>query len=258
VIETPVEGGLTRLVAIFHCSEATTAASVRSARIDDGRIVAPFSKMLAFSGANEAVGWELAGAGLKLVSEATPGEEVHRDPAGSLDVHSVVADVTALRALGRSFGLGEPAPRFRFGDVQSPASETPSVTMFFGDTLVSFRWRDGFWRRYQDGQPFVDAAGRQVSARNVLVQEVDTTVSTTLLDSIGTGSPRFDLRTPGRALLFRDRRVVEGTWSYDFAGGMTFRTTDGALMSLARGRTWIEMVPSKAGDVKGTIAYPVR
>ena len=256
VIETLVEGGLTRFVAIFHCSTAATAAPVRSARLQDAELVRSFAGLLAFSGSNEAVWWELAASGIKLVAEVTPGDEVFREPADSLDVDSVHADLVALRRLGGTFGLSEPGPAFRFGDLQSPNALASSVTMHFGETLVSFRWSKGFWRRFQNGRPFLDASGRQVTARNVIVQEVDATASTTLLDALGAPSPSFDLAGPGRALLFRDRRVIEGTWAREGPCGPTFRTAGGALLSLARGRTWIEMVPSQAGDLRGTIAYP--
>ncbi|HYO61431.1 MAG TPA: DUF3048 domain-containing protein, partial [Actinomycetota bacterium] len=255
VVETLVEGGLTRLVAVFHCSPVAIAGPVRSARSDDARTVAAYAGLLAFSGANEAVGWELARSATRLVSEATVGDHVYRDPAGSLDVNSVRADLSGLRDLATTLGLKEPFPRFRFGDVQSPSSPASFVSLYFGDTLVEYRWHSGFWRRSQDREPFLDAQGRQVTARNVLVQEVDAFASPALRDSIGTPSPVFDLVGPGRALLFRDGRVVIGTWSQPTPGDLVFRTQRGALMSLARGRTWVEMVPSGIGDLKGTISY---
>jgi Protein of unknown function (DUF3048) C-terminal domain len=201
------------------------------------------------------VKWELARSGAKLVSEATPGDAIYRDPAGSLDVNSVRADVTGLRALGANLGLTEPPPRFRFGDLQTPRSPASSIIVYFGETLVEYRWQSGFWRRSQDRQPFLDAQGRQVTARNVLVQEVDAFASPALLDVIGTPSPTFDLVGPGRAVLFRDGRAITGTWSQRTPGGLVFRTQSGALMSLARGRTWIEMVPSTTGDLKGKFSY---
>src|SRR5688572_14930595 len=62
VIETPTEGGTTRLIAFFHCSTASTAGPVRSARMDDATLVAPYSKLFAFSGANVPVMEELEGS----------------------------------------------------------------------------------------------------------------------------------------------------------------------------------------------------
>lgn len=255
VVETLVEGGLTRLIAVFHCSAVPLTGPVRSTRVDDARIVAPYASMLAFSGSNDAVRWELARSGTKLVNETTPGDEIFRDPAGSPDVNSVRADLDGLRAMASTLGLAEPQPRFRFGDLQTPSSHASSILVYFGGTLVEYRWRSGFWRRSQDRAPFLDAQGRQVTARNVIVQEVDAFASPTLRDVLGAPSPTFDLTGPGRAVLFRDGRAVTGTWSQRTPGGLVFRTHDGALMSLARGRTWIEMVPSAVGDLKGKFSY---
>lgn len=255
VVETLVEGGLTRLIAVFHCSAAPVTGPVRSARADDARIVGPSGAMFAFSGSNDAVGWELARSGMKLVTEATPGDEVFRDPAGSADVNSVRADLDGLRAMAANLGLAEPEPPFRFGDLQTPSSHASEIIVYFGKTLVEYRWQSGFWRRSQDRQPFLDAHGRQVTARNVILQEVDAFASPTLLDVLGAPSPAFDLVGPGRAVLFRDGRAITGTWSQRGPGGPVFRTQGGALMSLARGRTWIEMVPSTIGHLKGKFSY---
>lgn len=255
VVETLVEGGLTRLIAVFHCSPVPLTGPVRSARADDARIVAPYAAMLAFSGSNDAVRWELARSETKLVNETTPGDEIFRDPAASPDFNSVRADLEGLRALASNLGLAEPEPRFRFGDLQTPSSPASEILVYFGKTVVEYRWQSGFWRRSQDRQPFLDAQGRQVTARNVIVQEVDAFASPTLLDVLGTPSPAFDLVGPGRAVLFRDGRAITGTWSQRGTGGPVFRTQGGALMSLARGRTWIEMVPSTTGDLRGKFSY---
>lgn len=253
VIETLVEGGLTRLIAVFHCSPATSAGPVRSARAGDAVIAGPFAGLLAFAGANPTVYGTLDASGVRLVPEAHPSGAVYRDPPLSLDVNSLRANVDALRELASGVGLTEPLPKFRFGDLQTPSAATSIVGVHFGETLVTYRWASGLWRRYQDGKPFLDSERRHVTARNVLIQEVDA-FSSPLLDAIGTPSSAFDLAGPGRAWLFRDGRVVTGTWARR-PGGPVFRTQNGALMSLDRGRTWIEMVPSRVGDLKGTIAY---
>ena len=130
-----------------------------------------------------------------------------------------------------------------------------TVDLGFGSTTVQYRWKSGSWARSQDGAAFRDASGPQVKADNVLVQEVDANASRSLFDSAGVASPRFDLVGSGRAFLFRDHRVVVGTWTDSGSGAPVFKTKNGSLMKLDRGRTWLEMVPSPDGDLPGSIAY---
>jgi hypothetical protein len=255
VIETLTEGGTTRLIAFFHCSPASTAGPVRSARMDDAALVSPFSKLFAFSGANAPVMEELESSALTLVTEAESGSTLHRVPAGSTDVNSVNADVTALRSLARATGAGKPSTGFRFGAAQRPKTSVSTIELDFGGTTVGYRWGKAGWARSQDGAAFRDASGRQVKTTNVLVQEVDATPSKSLFDSAGVASPRFDLVGSGRAWLFRDGKMVHGTWTDSGAGAPVFKTSKGAVMNLARGRTWLEMVPSADGELSGTISY---
>jgi hypothetical protein len=254
VIETLTEGGTTRLISFFHCSPARTAGPVRSARMDDAAVVSPYSKLFAFSGANAPVMEELEKSALTLVTEANSGG-VHRVPVNSTDVNSVNADVTALRSLARSAGATKPSTGFRFGQLQKPKTSVSTIDLDFGGTTVGYRWGKGGWARSQDGAAFRDASGRQVKTTNVLVQEIDASPSKSLFDSNGVASPRFDLVGSGRAWLFRDGKMVQGTWTDSGAGAPVFKTSKGAVMNLARGRTWLEMVPSADGELSGMISY---
>lgn len=254
VVETPVEGGTTRLIAIYHCSSTTTAGPVRSTRMDDPAIVAPFSKLFGFSGANAPVMDELESSDLLNVTELSESGSIFRTPAGSSDVNAVRANVATLRTVAQAAGQKKPSTQFQFGDVQR-GSSVSTVDLDFGSTAVQYRWKSGSWARSQDGTAFRDAAGPQVKTDNVLVQEVDTKASKSLFDSAGVASPRFDLVGSGRALLFRDHRVVVGTWTDSGSGAPVFRTKNGSLMKLDRGRTWLEMVPSPDGNLRGSISY---
>ena len=257
LITTPVEGGTTRLIAIFHCSNATVAGPVRSARKQDAKIVEGFSKLLAFSGANLKVLSALGDDGVVLATEDTPGPDVFREPVGSTDVNSVRANITGLRSLAQAAGKGKPASSLQFGRLQSRTA-AKSVSLNFGGATASYQYkrRAGLWARSQDGTPFVDENGKQIRVENVLVQEVKTSLSDQLKDAAGVPSPVFDLEGSGRAFLFRNGRVLVGTWRDRGAGAPLFRLPSGKVMKLAVGNTWLEMVPTATGgDVAGSIAF---
>jgi hypothetical protein len=223
--------------------------------MDDATITSPFSGLLAFSGANTWVASALDATELVLVTAVTADAEIYRDPPDGLGVNTVRADVEELRSVAGAAGLTAPAPPFAFGAHGGWSAPVTNIGLDFGGTRVQYRWSSGVWARFQNGTEFVDATGRQVTPRNVLVQEVDTYASTTLFDVLGTASPTFDLVDLGRAYLFRDGEVIPGTWADGGPGAPVFRTRTGAAMKLAPGRTWIEMVPSSNGDLKGMVAY---
>ncbi|MDQ3878550.1 MAG: DUF3048 domain-containing protein, partial [Actinomycetota bacterium] len=47
VVEEPVEGGMTRFVAFFHCNDAEMVGPIRSARDTDPSIVEPITSLVA-------------------------------------------------------------------------------------------------------------------------------------------------------------------------------------------------------------------
>ena len=56
VFEEPVEGGITRFIAVFQCHTAARIEPVRSARLVDAQILEPLGRILfAYSGAIQPV-----------------------------------------------------------------------------------------------------------------------------------------------------------------------------------------------------------
>lgn len=254
VIETLVEGGLTRLIGVYQCSDAPVTGPVRSARMDDAEIVTPFARLLAFSGANARVMTALAGSELNLVTELSSADAIFRNPTGSTSIDAVRADIPALRSMARAAGLVKPRSPFSFGSAQSGA-RVKKVELSFGATDVAYVWRSRRWLRSQDGLASKDADGRRVGPANVIVQEVDASPSAWLFDSLGAPSPRFDLEGSGRAFLFRDGRIIAGRWTDKGAGAPVFKTKKGSVLRLTTGQTWLEMVPSAGGDLSGSISF---
>ena len=259
VVEERVEGGITRFLVIFHCDDAARVGPVRSARFDDPKIAKPFTSFIAASGANAPVEREIRKRGMTYVNEQRAKDgELFRWPKGSSDVHSLYANATKL--LRRAARTDVDAPRhgvLDFGSLPDGARKARRVTLnFVGDNTIEYRWRDGAWRRYEAGERFTVAGGGQVAVPNVLVQEIRVDNSDTLVDVSGAASPELKLVGRGRALLFRDGKVVAGQWKIErpFAAP-EYVTRSGDPMTFAEGPVWIALVPSRAGEVKGKIAY---
>jgi hypothetical protein len=83
----------------------------------------------------------------------------------------------------------------------------------------------------------------QVSAKNVVVQVVQIKY-TGISDVAGSPSPEAITVGSGQAYVFRNGKMIKGTWSRDAADSTTqFVSKSGDEITLAPGRTWIELYP---------------
>jgi hypothetical protein len=258
VFEEIVEGGITRFMAIFHCGDAPKVGPVRSARFDDPKIGKPFTKLLIYSGANGIVQKELEDRKMLAFEENDiSGEALFRDPPGSTSVHSLFANTEVIRKLPAAKRTRPPSRIFEFGDVPSDAKKARSVSLnFTAGNTIEWKWQGNSWRRFEAGQPFFVGTGDQVAVPNVLVQEVVVNHSCCIVDVAGNPSPDIHLEGEGRALLFRDGKVIKGTWSIESRrDAPVFETKSGDPIVFAPGSIWVELVPSRKGEVKGAIAF---
>jgi len=265
VFEEIVEGGITRFLAIYHCGGSKLAGPVRSARFDDPKIAKPFSRLIAFSGANGIVKGELQARGMVLVEELTSPPGLFRVPAGVIEVHNLFAHTEKLRKTAIEQKL--PAPRdgvFVFEEELSAKSKKArSVSVNFNaSNTIEYRWEADAWKRYEAGAPFMTVEGDHLSVPNLLIQEVEVNNSFKITDVAGNPSPDISLLAKGRAVLFRDGRAVKGTWQIRKEGAPpVYRTKSGDPMPFAPGQIFVELVPSQAGSVKGSFSFskkPVR
>jgi len=91
--------------------------------------------------------------------------------------------------------------------------------------------------------PHVSSDGTQFSATNVIVQVVKTDL-TDQTDANGVKSPRAITVGKGKVYVFRNGRVIKGTWVRDSVDQVTkYLDADGNEIKLAPGQTWIELLP---------------
>ena len=257
VYEEIVEGGITRFMAIFHCGDAKKVGPIRSARFDDPKIALPFTNTLAYSGANSIVQKELRKRGIMSITEGMMGAPLFRYPTGSTSVHSVHASTKVLRKYVPKKADPPAFDVFPRGDVPDGAKKAKLVSLNFEDSnTIEYVYKKGVWYRAEGGSPFLAAAGKQITTPNLLVQQVRVDNSKKIVDIEGNPSPDIHLKGKGLALLFRDGKVVKGQWRIRKEGRPpVFKTKKGDAMTFAKGSIWIELVPSREGNVKGRIAF---
>ena len=207
VFEEGVEGGITRFAALFHSEMSKPVGPVRSARSTDIKIVSAFHHPLfAYSGANALFQQYVAEAPLVDVGVDKYPDRYHRDN-GRSSPYNLFSDTETLLDLAPD-GSVPPPVLFAF---RSPGA-APSGPGAHAVTHARVWWQASKmteaiwdwdptakgWRRTQNGETHVDAAGRQVTPANVVVQFVSYH-DTGLVDSSGTSVPEADVVGEGDA-----------------------------------------------------------
>ena len=248
VVEEPVEGGITRFIALFQCHEVDRVGPVRSARTTDPGVLAQFGKpILAFSGGATEVLRAVDAANLVPIDETRGGAAFTRDDARAAP-HDLYVDLRTVYRVAHD-GRRPPEPLFIYADeIAGRSRKVSSIHLPFSSANADVYWawdrREGEWRRSHGEVPHVDESGEQISATNVVVQVVDVTQSG-IVDAAGNHSPDVHLTGSGKAYVLRDGRVVVGRWHRrTLEDPTTFVAKDRTEIALAPGRTWIELVPS--------------
>jgi hypothetical protein len=259
VYEEPVEGGGTRFMAVYHCTDTPLAGPVRSARSIDPAVMTPISGILAFSGANKTVLADLDAAGVVQVQENGAEGALQRVPReGYAFEHTLYAQTSALRRIGRE-GYDEPPPEdiLSFGKLEAKGRMASTIAIDFGGSgTVSYEWAGEQWLRSQNGVPFEIEGSGQLGVENVLIEEHVVNHST-ITDVAGNPSVEIaDVTGNGRAVLFRNGRRIAGRWKRETEKSeVVFERKAGGEMVFAPGSIWVHLVPNNEGDVKGSFTH---
>jgi Protein of unknown function (DUF3048) N-terminal domain/Protein of unknown function (DUF3048) C-terminal domain len=263
VYEELVEGGLTRFMALFHCTDSARVGPVRSARIVDPAIMSPITRILADAGGNAIVRRALRKARIVSVDEQAAGGAMRRIDRGSVSFeHTLYGDTAKLRKVGRKrYDKAPPAGLFRFGKLSAKGRKVRSVTVHFsGAVTVTYRWSKQGWRRFEDGEPFVVASGDQITVDNVVIEQHKVDLSKHIVDVAGNPSIEIaDVTGSGPAVLLRDGRAISGRWKRrSKEGRVVFKDKRGKELVLHPGVTWVELLPGAGGEVKGSFSFKKR
>jgi hypothetical protein len=247
VYEEPVEGGYTRFIAIFQCEEAAKVGPVRSGRTTDPDVLVQFGKpVLGYAGGKDVVREGIDKAGIIDVNYIDAAQAYTRDDSRPAP-HNLYTTTKALWKAAHSTE-GAPAAVFAFDeDLSGRAKKVGTAHLPFSSVSdVYWTWskKDGVWLRSHGTTPHETTDGGRVSATNVVVMQVDVRAGH-LVDAAGNPSPVVTLTGRGKAYVLRDGRMIAGTWVRPKLSDVTkFVGRDGSEITLAPGRTWVELLPS--------------
>ncbi len=268
VYEEPVEGGITRFIAIFHSRDASKIGPIRSARLTDLDVLAEYGRpLLSFSGAAQYVLRAIRKANLVSLPHGAYGSIYRRDNSRWFAPHNLFSSTVSLWRVARNRNTSPAPQKWAFGPLIAPppapvpsvspgATPTPAtsawpkgrrVTVPFGGAYdADWRYDGGFGRyfRFNGSVAHRLVNGTQISAQNVLIVRVGLQKRNQAAAEHGT--PELALVGSGEAVLLRDGVRIVGRWSRARLGAPT-RFTDslGRAFVFKPGITWVELVPTK-------------
>jgi hypothetical protein len=252
VFEEPVEGGITRFIVVFQCHQAPRIEPIRSARLIDPGILEPLGHVLfAYSGAIQPVvdRVDAPGSLLEDVSAYKAPQAYWTDPARYAP-HNFESSTAALwkAATTLHYGQKPPTPIFSYGRPVQGGTPASSVSIHFPLDVTTWTWdpRTGVYNRsYSDTGPGLLGDGRQITASNVVVMLMHEYVTKYSEDPLGAHEYGLIMRGSGPAWVFRDGAVFYGHWERSKLDHpyVFIEKKNGAVIRLAPGNTWEELVP---------------
>ena len=227
-----VEGGQTRLIAVYHSKFPGRLGPVRSARSTDVQLLPLFGKPgLVYSGANSRVQRKIDNASIVPISRSTRDNRriAPHNVFVDLDAIARTAKVGAAQSIGWTFDRDRP-----------DGARATKITSGVGNDKFTFRYaKEGYLVRWQ-GQTYADGdTGKLARAANVVIMKVHNH-SDGDRDVLGAPSVQSDTVGRGQVTIYRDRTKIAGTWRRTKTSGpLRFTDDTGNAIALKPGKTWV-------------------
>jgi Protein of unknown function (DUF3048) N-terminal domain/Protein of unknown function (DUF3048) C-terminal domain len=234
----PVEGGLSRIMAVFSSHFPPVVGPVRSSREEDIKLLRQFGRpAFAFSGAQPAL--------LPVVEHARIVDLYAGRVGGYFRDYSRIAPYNLY---ARTRTLLREAPHaslahdigFRFGTAPPGGTRIHSYSVSYQAAHFTFWWshKQHRWLVSMDGRLARSASGKVLGGPTVVVQY--TRVGTSVFRELGIRPPYAPTVGHGTALVLRNGRAYHALWSRpNKNGGTKFTLANGHRMLFARGQVWV-------------------
>lgn len=246
VYEAITEGGITRTLAIYGPNDADRIEPIRSARLFFMDWLKEYDAFFAHDGGNEDA---LANIGAYNIKDLSPVTAYfHRDSSRAAP-HNEYSSTDELYKYASSKGYDISTSSYetlKFTSERPTATGGKSVDINFSkNPTYEVKWQydsaSNSYTRNLAGKVQVDkGSGQQITAKNVIVQEVSRTLQPH--GSYGDENWVFTTVGSGKVQIFTNGVVVEGTWKKSSRDSRTkFYDSSGAEIALVPGQTWYEI-----------------
>ncbi|CAN5336043.1 DUF3048 domain-containing protein [soil metagenome] len=268
VVQELVEGGVTRLAALFYSNTPTKVGHIRSMRATDIGIAKPVKAQIIASGGARPTIRRVARANVKVHLEDAQSPGFSGD-VGSRPYNRLI-NVQKLAGLSKpvvikrnyfTFGKGiegvvaKTPPTAAMETPGTPAtavapaklSKTVSTakTRFSGGSVTTWGLKDGRWKRTSG--PRQSGTGFLADTMIVIQAKVQ---AAGYNDVAGNPVPETILQGTGKAVIFQGSEALKVIWTKDKINStLSFKTADGQAIGIKPGKTWIELIPDRGGKL---------
>jgi hypothetical protein len=245
VFEFPVEGGITRFLALYDASTTVVEIGpVRSARPYFVEMARAWNASYFHVGGSPQALEQLKTWGSSLLdADEYRFASSFRRSSSRAAPHNVYTSDEKMNALvvAKGFSSSTAALAWHFQDgatTTERGTDGQKISIPYGgsyNVTWAYNKEKNNYKRYQAGRIQKDADGSEVESENVIVMKA----SAQVMDSVG----RLLLKTTsgGDAVAYRDGKKFALRWSRAQGEPLRFEGTDGTEFLLARGKTWIEV-----------------
>jgi hypothetical protein len=242
-----VEGGLTRLAAIFSTVIPQRVGPVRSARISDIDILRQYGRVaFAYSGAQRKLLSVIKGANLEDLGAQHESPTIYTTDPQRFSPYAMVlrADLLLQKIKEKSLVVDSAKNvGFVFGELQEGGKALNKVVMRWPAATYSADWsdKDSRWHLSHNGKLNLADSGVVLGPTTLVIQMVKILPSE-YSDKLGGITPLSETVGTGKAYVLRNGEVFTTIWNRATPdSGTTFTFSDGSVMNFAPGQIWVAL-----------------
>ena len=242
-----VEGGLTRLAAVFSSQIPKEIGPVRSARISDLELLSQFGRVgFAYSGAQQKLRPEITAANLFDLGAQSMSSTIYTTDPERIQPYAMVlrADLLMDYAQGKGFEFAQSkSAGWDFSDETELGTDISSARVSWPASNYEVFWstEKELWELSHGGVPNLSSTGARLTADTFVIQLVSITDSI-YKDKVGGVTPFSATVGTGKGFILRDGKYIEGNWSRPTeSSGTRWTTNAGDEIPFAHGAIWIAL-----------------
>lgn len=246
VFEIPVEGGLTRYMAIFQSSTPTVVGPVRSARDAYLDRILEFDSVYVHIGGSPTADERLATDKYEDINGS--GRVIWRkNDTGKVAPHNAYTNISLVRKYMANIGWHEEPVYEKYSFYQeghqpggAPANQVEIEATSETRTAYKYLADKGVYTRSKDGKEDLDENdSKPLEVTNILVQKTDITAGYGGYPTLR----QIPMIGKGDGYYISMGEIIPITWMKDRLEGLTrYYKVDGSELILNPGQTWIQVI----------------
>jgi hypothetical protein len=242
-----VEGGSTRLAAVFSSKIPARIGPVRSARISDVELLAQYGRVgFAYSGAQKKMLPVIAVANVHDLGAQRNSSTIFTTDPTRTPPYAMVLRADLLLELAKTRGLEFAQSKnmgWKFGKAPQEGVAITSAQVSWPASSYDVRWseQENRWLLDFRKEPNVSESGQHLGASTFVIQMVSITDSI-YKDKNGGITPLSTTVGSGSGYILRNGKSIKATWSRPTAEeGTRWMSMSGEEITFEKGRIWVAL-----------------